>query len=66
MATDICQGAKLRILNGQRGEDQRKSLFTCMIPWGNSVVCYTIVSEKKQISNFKVDEISTPSEISVQ
>ena len=29
---DICQGAKLRILNGQRGEDQRKSLFTCMMP----------------------------------
>jgi len=48
MATDICQGAKCRILNGQRGEDQRKSLSTCVIPWGNSVVHYTIVSERSK------------------
>ena len=61
---DICQSARLRILNSRRGEDQEKGLFTCMTPRGNSVVDYTIVSENllKRISNFKIDEISTLSD----
>ena len=61
---EICQSARIRILNGRMGDDHGKGQFTCMSPRGQSVVDYTIVSENllERIHNFKVGEISATSD----
>ena len=57
---DLCQSARLRIVNGRCGKDSNKGAFTCLTPRGSSLVDYTVVSELflKRIRNFEVNPVS--------
>lgn len=61
---DLCQAARLRILNGRTGHDRNLGKFTCHTACISSVVDYVIVSAafRPLISEFIVKDLSLHSD----
>ena len=64
MLHDLCQAARLRLVNGRTGCDKGTGNFTCHTPRGSSTVDYVITSipVRKYLNDFRVGEMSANSD----